>query len=383
MADINQSSIKFAHWLENQVEDLGGCDHEALRAKYEEMRVPSHGSERDRAKAFHCFLRGTFYRWAEHWKGIDASAPKIHAVGDTHVENFGTWRDAEGRLVWGVNDFDESCVLPWTSDLIRLGVSARLALDALEVPPLKREVAVQAIFDGYAKSMADSATAALVLAENHETLRGFALDLILSRSPGKFWEKRRNETGAAPDLPRDARAALQTALPEGAAKVEFRQLNAGRFRGMGSRGKRRYYAFAQWHGSDVLREAKPIIPSSATLAGFPPEPGLKEILASTRRCPDPTVRICGKWMVRRLAPDASKIQLKDLEAHAKRAAATELFASMGMEIANLHRGSKGAGAVVDDLETRGNDRRWFAGAVEQWEGRLRRDWEEFDPGTIK
>jgi uncharacterized protein (DUF2252 family) len=26
------------------------------------------------------------------------------------VENFGAWRDVEGRLIWGINDFDEA----WT-----------------------------------------------------------------------------------------------------------------------------------------------------------------------------------------------------------------------------------------------------------------------------
>jgi len=36
----------------------------------------------------------------------------VLAVGDLHVENFGTWRDAEGRLIWGVNDFDEAWRLP-------------------------------------------------------------------------------------------------------------------------------------------------------------------------------------------------------------------------------------------------------------------------------
>ena len=30
------------------------------------------------------------------------------SVGDLHVENFGTWRDSEGRLIWGINDFDEA-----------------------------------------------------------------------------------------------------------------------------------------------------------------------------------------------------------------------------------------------------------------------------------
>ena len=49
------------------------------------------------------------------------------AVGDMHVENFGTWRDAEGRLVWGVNDFDEAAKMPYTIDLVRLAASAMLA----------------------------------------------------------------------------------------------------------------------------------------------------------------------------------------------------------------------------------------------------------------
>ena len=49
-------------------------------------------------------------------------------VGDLHVENFGTWRDAEGRLIWGINDFDEACPMPYTIDLVRLAASADLAI---------------------------------------------------------------------------------------------------------------------------------------------------------------------------------------------------------------------------------------------------------------
>ena len=45
-------------------------------------------------------------------------------VGDLHVENFGVWRDAEGRLVWGVNDFDEACEAAFAGDLVRLLASA-------------------------------------------------------------------------------------------------------------------------------------------------------------------------------------------------------------------------------------------------------------------
>src|SRR5215831_19440879 len=76
------------------------------------------------------FLRATYYRWAETWRdicGAAAKGPAVLAVGDLHVENLGTWRDAEGRLIWGINDFDEAWRLPYTNDLIRLTTSAMLA----------------------------------------------------------------------------------------------------------------------------------------------------------------------------------------------------------------------------------------------------------------
>ena len=50
------------------------------------------------------------------------------AVGDLHIENFGTWRDHDGRLAWGVNDLDEIDLLPYTIDLVRLGTSALMAI---------------------------------------------------------------------------------------------------------------------------------------------------------------------------------------------------------------------------------------------------------------
>ena len=51
----------------------------------------------------------------------------VLSVGDLHLENFGTWRDADGRLVWGVNDFDEAAVMPYVLDLVRLVTSIQLA----------------------------------------------------------------------------------------------------------------------------------------------------------------------------------------------------------------------------------------------------------------
>src|SRR2546423_3549081 len=97
------------------------------------------------------FLRATFYRWAARWRalvGDVAAAPTVLAVGDVHVENFGTWRDAEGRLVWGVNDFDEAWPLPYTHDLVRLATTALGAREDLDLK-IDRQGAVEGTLDGY------------------------------------------------------------------------------------------------------------------------------------------------------------------------------------------------------------------------------------------
>src|ERR1700680_1528693 len=69
---------------------------------------------------------------AQQWTDLCADlrhAPKVLAVGDLHVGSFGTWRDAEGRLCRGVDDFEESWPLPYTNDLVRLTASAKIVAD--------------------------------------------------------------------------------------------------------------------------------------------------------------------------------------------------------------------------------------------------------------
>lgn len=97
------------------------------------------------------FLRATFYRWAQLWPEVCKDlqdAPVLLSVGDLHVENFGTWRDVEGRLIWGVNDFDETAHLPYTNDLVRLATSAQLAIETQRLR-LEYVHACDAILTGY------------------------------------------------------------------------------------------------------------------------------------------------------------------------------------------------------------------------------------------
>src|ERR1700704_1714889 len=101
------------------------------------------------------FLRATFYRWAARWRALAgdvATAPIVLAVGDLHVENFGTWRDAEGRLVWGVNDFDEAHPLPYTNDLVRLATSILLAAEESRLT-LSARRSCASILEGYTESL--------------------------------------------------------------------------------------------------------------------------------------------------------------------------------------------------------------------------------------
>jgi hypothetical protein len=98
--DVIAATRSYETWLASRIPVVRAD----LRFKHERMR-----------ESPFVFLRGTFYRWIERWPTLCrtiADAPRGLAVGDLHVENFGTWRDAEGRLIWGVNDVDEACELP-------------------------------------------------------------------------------------------------------------------------------------------------------------------------------------------------------------------------------------------------------------------------------
>lgn len=117
------------------------------------------------------FLRATYFRWARTIPALCPDlmdAPQVLGVGDTHLENFGTWRDADGRLVWGVNDFDEAAVMPYTLDLVRLATSIRLApkLD------ISNAAAAEALLKGYREGLKQPQPA--LLHEGETWLRPYA-----------------------------------------------------------------------------------------------------------------------------------------------------------------------------------------------------------------
>lgn len=317
------------------------------------------------------FLRATFYRWAQLWPEICpdlAKAPAVTAVGDLHVENFGTWRDIEGRLIWGVNDLDEVASLAYTNDLVRLAASALMAIDANHLA-LGAGDASQAILSGYTESL-DAGGRPFVLAEQHKGLRAMALGEL--RDPVHFWAKMDSLPTIHSPLPDSAKEAIEALMPE----PGLPQRIAHRVAGLGSLGRQRFVALADWRGGRVAREAKALVPSACVWAcgGKGPKSILYQyVLDRAVRCVDPFVRLREHWIVRRLAPDCSRIELASLPEERDE---IRLLHAMGWETANVHLGDPEAiKAVRADLKKKPAD--WLRDAAKDMVKAATRDWEEW------
>ncbi|HXP16693.1 MAG TPA: DUF2252 family protein [Terriglobales bacterium] len=314
------------------------------------------------------FLRATFYRWMQLWPAVCpdlARAPRLLGVGDLHVENFGTWRDVEGRLVWGVNDFDEAAVLPFTNDLVRLATSALLAAEAGHLT-LKAKNACAAILDGYRKSLAERGHP-FVLEEENRWLGTIALNEL--RDPVHFWQKMDSLPRVTKEIPASVRDALEHLLPE--RGLDYRV--ARRVAGLGSLGHIRLVAIAECHGGRIAREAKAMRPSSVCWAQGADGPGelmYQTIITRAVRSPDPFVQLRGRWIVRRLSPHCCRIELNVLPRNRDE---LRLLFAMGWETANIHLGSPAAHKQVRQHLARLKPN-WLNSAAKKMAAAVSRDW---------
>ena len=351
--NIVKSTRQFEKWLAQRTHVI----EKDLRFKHANMKL-----------AVFPFLRATYYRWAQIWPDACADqcrAPRVLAVGDLHVENFGTWRDIEGRLIWGVNDFDEAHPLPYTNDLIRLAVSAHLASDAGHLPLKKKDIC-DAILEGYLEALQEGGMP-FVLEEHNDWLRRIALTDL--RDPVHFWKKMESLPDVTHDVPISAIDAIEHLFP--ARNLDYRVVC--RVAGLGSLGHARYVAIANWNGGWIAREAKALVASSCYWAGDhsgPPEILYQTIITRAVRCPDPFVQLRGQWIVRRLSPHCSRIELAGLEVHGSEMV---LLHAMGRETANIHLGTRSA--AKDILRhARRQKRRWLHEATLTMLERVFDDW---------
>lgn len=325
---FRKAARRYESWLGSYCR----LDRKALAAKHERM-----------GESAFLFLRGSFFRWPYYLEAVDAGilrAPTVLAVGDIHLENYGTWRDDEGRLVWGINDFDEAAELPFTSDLVRLAASALLegAKPGTQQkrPMLSGRGAVEAIAAGYQQGLGGEPQP-FVLEDLHPTLRNLAI--VRGKAAVREWQKiRAGGEVRAGSLDGSLHDLLLTCLPSGSDGVRLYRRQAG----LGSLGRPRYVAVATWYGGLVAREAKAAAPSAVRM----PKTGIANPLADYRRIEalgfrarDPHLRLADRWIVRRLSPEARKIEIAEIEDVADQ---RDLLSAMGRELANIHRGTAGS-----------------------------------------
>jgi Uncharacterized protein conserved in bacteria (DUF2252) len=343
-------------------------DFEAWLAEHcDVVEEDIHYKHRQMKESAFIFLRATYFRWARQigkWCPELMDAPQVLAVGDLHAENFGTWRDEDGRLIWGVNDFDEAAVMPYVLDLVRLATSIRLA-DELDA---SNQAVARELLDGYDEGLCTPQPA--LLFEGETWLRDYAEPD--KDEPEEFWCKVSNYKEAS--LPAVAAKGLIQHLPTDVEKasVKFSQLFK---KGMGSLGRPRYAAVAYWRGGRVLREAKALVPSAWNWAHETKYDwsNFKKLADGPHRAPDPFLQVHDKHVFRRIGADAQKIELgknpgKKLE--------RKLVQAMGFDLASIHAAdAHGKRAILADLKKRPDG--WLHAAAKTAAAAVERDFEEW------
>ena len=128
---------------------------------------------------------------------------------------------------------------------------------------------------------------------------------------------------------------------------------AHRVAGLGSLGRQRFVGIAMCRGGRVAREAKALAPSACVWAyGGKVSERIcyQQALDRSVRDRDPFVRLRGRWIVRRLAPDCSHVELSSMPRERDE---SKLLHAMGFETANVHLGTPGvAKRILADLAKR-------------------------------
>jgi len=106
-------------WVEGERDVLG------------RLRASEAGRHRDLLAVRHAkmaespfgFLRGGAWVMAPDLAALPATGYHVQICGDAHVRNLGAYAAIDGRVVFDVNDFDETCRAPWEWELTRLAIS--------------------------------------------------------------------------------------------------------------------------------------------------------------------------------------------------------------------------------------------------------------------
>ncbi len=104
------------------------------------------------------YFRGAALPMASDLATTPVSGLAVQACGDAHLSNFGLFGSAERRLMFDVNDFDETLPGPWEWDVKRLAASLEVAARGNEFTGKQRRGIVTAAVARYRQAMRSFAT---------------------------------------------------------------------------------------------------------------------------------------------------------------------------------------------------------------------------------
>jgi uncharacterized protein (DUF2252 family) len=210
--------------------ELLAADPAAFQVKFRKMAASAFAFYRGTACLFYADATASDQEGSRHTGPfLDERTGRVWIHGDLHAENFGTYMDANGRLTFNVNDFDEAYVGPFTWDLKRFAASVALlgytkALSDEQITGL-----VRAYADAYReriRALAHDAKSEDVPSLTLDTAHGPVLGALRSaRSNTRFslldsmtgirdWERRFAPGGGAIELDSATRAKVLDAFDE-------------------------------------------------------------------------------------------------------------------------------------------------------------------------
>jgi uncharacterized protein (DUF2252 family) len=106
--------------LDEAFAPLMKADPHAFRVKFRKMAADPFAFYRGSACLFYADMAAATDAWADDRTG------RVWIHGDLHAENFGTYMNSNGRMVFDVNDFDEAYIGHFSWDLRRFVASLAL-----------------------------------------------------------------------------------------------------------------------------------------------------------------------------------------------------------------------------------------------------------------
>jgi uncharacterized protein (DUF2252 family) len=135
-----------------------------LPEKYRRMRVSPFS-----------FFRGAAVLMASDLARLPRSGITVQLCGDAHVRNLGAYAAPDGRLVFDINDFDETMPGPWEWDVKRLATSLVLASRENGQAQSRQDEAVRTFVRSYRLHLREFARMPVVRLARH----------LITRSPSE------------------------------------------------------------------------------------------------------------------------------------------------------------------------------------------------------